>query len=252
MSSADIDNINDKFFDGHYKDIWRSIIPEGLTRAEIEFLVSQSSLKQGDNVLDLMCGYGRHVLGLSRQGIRVTGVDNLADYINEIQEIVYKENLPATLHQDDVMQFRTKEEYDLVICMGNSISFFNKKESSKLFSLIAACLKKNHKFIFHTWMLAEIFFKNFTERTWNYVGDIKFLVDNNYLISPSRVETDSIFITPDGKTELKKAVDYIYSLNETEELLSKSGLAMTEVWSIPGKKKFTIGDSRAYIVAEKT
>jgi hypothetical protein len=60
-----------------------------------------------------------------------------------------------------------------------------------------------------------------------------------------------MFIAPDGKTETKKAVDYIYSLNETEALLKKSGLVMKEIWSVPGKKKFTLGEPRIYIVAEK-
>ena len=67
----------------------------------------------------------------------------------------------------------------------------------------------------------------------------------------ARIATESIFIAPDGNTEIKKAVDYVYSLNETEAMLNKSGLAVKEIWSIPGKKRFTMGEPRVYIVAEK-
>ena len=77
------------------------------------------------------------------------------------------------------------------------------------------------------------------------------MYNSKYLVSPARIETESIFIAPDGNTETKKAVDYIYSLNETEAMLNKSGLAVKEIWSIPGKKKFTLGEPRVYIVAEK-
>ena len=35
-------------------------------------------------------------LSISKAGINVTAVDNLADYINEIKEIAGKENLPVT------------------------------------------------------------------------------------------------------------------------------------------------------------
>ena len=58
-------------------------------------------------------------------------------------------------------------------------------------------------------------------------------------------------ITPDGKSEIKAGVDYIYSLNEMEKMMNQTGLLLKEVYSIPGRKKFTLGEPRAYLVAEK-
>src|SRR4051812_11775249 len=114
MPSTRAENINDRFFDGYYKDIWRALIPDALTKAEVDYLVHEARLKAGSRVLDLMCGYGRHALSLERQGINVTAVDNLADYINEIKEIARKENLPVTTSQEDVMQFYSDDEFDLI------------------------------------------------------------------------------------------------------------------------------------------
>jgi cyclopropane fatty-acyl-phospholipid synthase-like methyltransferase len=74
-----------------------------------------------------MCGYGRHALSLARLGINVTAVDNLADYIREIREVVETEDLPVTALNEDVIQFQTNDKYDLIICMGNSVSFFNRR-----------------------------------------------------------------------------------------------------------------------------
>jgi cyclopropane fatty-acyl-phospholipid synthase-like methyltransferase len=251
MPSIEAQNINNSFFDGYYKDIWRSIIPEALTKAEVEYLVSEAGLKTGSRVLDLMCGYGRHALSLARLGIHVRAVDNLAEYINEIKELAEKENLPIETFQEDVILFEIEDKYDLVICMGNSVSFFNKEDSEKLFCRISNNLKKNGKFIFSSWMIAEIAIKQFKEKSWSYVGDIKYLADSKYLFWPSRIESESTFIAPDGKTERKIGIDYIYSLGETEAMLNKSGLRLSEIWSIPGKKKFTLGEPRIYFVAEK-
>ena len=39
------------------------------------------------------------------------------------------------------MQFQSEDEYDLIICMGNSMSFFNEEDSEKLFSSICSHLK---------------------------------------------------------------------------------------------------------------
>jgi len=93
--------------------------------------------------------------------------------------------------------------------------------------------------------------KQFNENFWTTVGDLKCLYNSKYRFSPARIETESIFIASDGNTETKKAIDYIYSLNETEAMLSSSGLGVKETWSIPGKKKFTLGEPRIYIIAEK-
>src|SRR5205085_12141263 len=98
---------------------------------------------------------------------------------------------------------------------------------------------------------SEIVANGFKTKTWSYIGDIKFLADSKFLLNPSRIEIQNIFISPDGKKEEKIAIDYIYSLNETEQILNLAGFIMKDVWSIPGKKKFTLGEPRIYIVAEK-
>jgi SAM-dependent methyltransferase len=244
-------NINSTFFDGYYKDIWRSLIPEALTKAEIDYLIQETNLQPGNKVLDLMCGYGRHALALAQKGIEVTAVDNLADYINEIKTAAEKENLRVKTVQTDIMQFRPGDKYDLVICMGNSLSILNKEDTIKLFSTISSCLNRGQKFIFNSWMTAEIVIKQFKDKSWSYIGDLKYLSDSKYLFGPARIETETTIIAPDGNTEVKQAVDYIYSLNETEAMLNESGFKMKEAWSIPGKKKFVFGDPRIYIVGEK-
>ena len=252
MPSVRAVNINNDFFDGYYKDIWRAIIPEALTKAEVDYLVVAAELKAGSNVLDLMCGYGRHALSLARKGINVIAVDNLTYYVDEITQIAESEHLPLTARRLDVMQFQSKDQYDLTMCMGNSVCFFNKEDSEELYSKISGNLKKGGKFIFNSWMIAEIAISQFKEKAWTYVGEIKFLSDSKYLFHPSRIETESMFIGPDGSTERKMGVDYIYSLDETEAMLNKSGLVIKETWSIPGKKKFALGEPRIYIVAEKS
>jgi len=69
--------------------------------------------------------------------------------------------------------------------------------------------------------------------------------------APTRIESEITMIPNNGAEEKKKTVDYIYSVNETETTMMKFGLSMREIWSIPGKKKFTLGEPRAYFVAKK-
>jgi SAM-dependent methyltransferase len=244
-------NINDTFFDGHYKEIWKSIIPDELTVKEVDYMLSAFNLKPGSHVLDLMCGYGRHAIAFARKGIVVTAVDNLGDYIAEINEVTEKEQLPLRVFQEDVISYQIEDDFDLTICMGNSLNFFNATDTIKLLTNIAAHLKKGGHLLINSWSLAEIVFKNFKEKSWSYTGDLKFLTDSKLLFHPTRIETDSHIISPDGKTETKSGIDYIFSINEMEAMLKEAGLTLKEVYSIPGRKKFTLGEPRAYMLAEK-
>jgi hypothetical protein len=80
---------------------------------------------------------------------------------------------------------------------------------------------------------------------------MKFLTDSQYLFHPTRIEAETIIIAPDGKTENKKAIDYIFSVAEMEAILADAGFVLKEIYSIPGRKKFKLGEPRAYLVAQK-
>src|SRR5712671_4781904 len=103
-------NVNDIYFDGAYKEIWRSIIPTELTTKEVDFILSYFDVKKGNNVLDLMCGYGRHAIALGRKGIAVTAIDNLEDYVEEINRVAKEENIPTTGVRADILQYKLDEK----------------------------------------------------------------------------------------------------------------------------------------------
>ncbi|MEO6611814.1 MAG: class I SAM-dependent methyltransferase [Chitinophagaceae bacterium] len=244
-------NINDTYFEGHYKDIWRTIIPDELTVKEVDFMLTYFNLQPGSKVLDLMCGYGRHAIALARKGMSVTAVDNLGDYTNEIFETAEKEQLPLKVIKADVTTYKQEEPVDLVLCMGNSLNFFNAGDCSRILTQVASCLVPGGHLLINSWTVAEIAIKNFKEKAWTMVGEMKFLTDAQYLFHPTRIETESTIIAPDGKTETKIGIDYIFTINELETMLDKAGLQMKEIYSIPGRKKFTLGEPRLYLVATK-
>lgn len=244
-------NINNNFFDGYYKEIWKSLIPAELTTREVDFMLSYFNLQPGNKVLDLMCGYGRHTIALARKGMNVTAIDNLDDYVREICETVEAEELPVRAIREDVLEYSTEENFDLAICMGNSLNFFDEHDTLKLLQTISSHLNKGGHLLINTWSINEIVAKNFKEKSWSQIGDHKFLTDSKFFFQPTRIETESMILFHDGKTETKKGIDYIFSINELDHMLNKTGLELTEIYSIPGKKNFTLGEPRAYLVAKK-
>lgn len=246
-----MENVNNSYFDGYYKDIWKNIIPAELTIREVDFIQQHFKIQPGSRVLDIMCGYGRHAIALGKKGVEVTAVDNLNEYIAEIKTTAAEESLPVKAVRSDIIKYEADGLYDLALCMGNSLCFFDKNDTTTILKMIARHLRPGGHFLINTWMLAEIAFNGFRDKSWTKVGDLKYITESKYLLRPSRIETDHLILAPGGKMETKTAVDYIYSISEMENLLTDAGFEMVEVYSIPGKKRFTLGDPRAYIIGRR-
>ena len=251
MAGAAPTNINNNFFEGTYKEVWRGIIPKGLTEAEVDFIEHVCDLQEGARVLDIMCGYGRHALELGRRGYAVTAVDNLKDYIDEINALAAEGSLPVEGIAADVATLELQGTYDAVICMGNSFSFFGEADAFKVLQKLSAHLKQGGKLIINSWLIGEIAIRHFKEKDWYYVGPYKCIIDSHYKFNPSRIESEQLIISPDGSSELTQGVDYIFTLSELGTLLKKASFNLEQVYSTPRKKSFQLGDSRAYIVAER-
>lgn len=244
-------NTNNLLFESLYKNVWRKLIPPGLTEAEADFIEDVAHLDTRSHILDIMCGYGRHAIALANKGIQVTAVDNLPDYINEINRIAQEEHLPIKTILEDVANTTFKGSYDAVVCMGNCFSSFDYPRAVNVLRHVSESLKPGGVFIINSWMIAEIAIKHFEAKTWLYVDEYKYLLDNKFLFHPTRIETDHIVISDAGEAQVLKGVDYIFTFAELEMMMVNAGLKMKEVYSTPRKKKYNFGDNRAYIVAEK-
>ena len=245
------ENINNHFFDGYYKDIWRHIFPEKTTLAEVDFIFDTSKLNTESHLLDIMCGYGRHSIELAKRGVHVSAIDNLPDYVNEIKEKAVVQNLDIDCICADILEMQIDKKFDVVICMGNSLQFFNEEDTLRVLTNISDHIKPGGKFYINTWSLTEIAVKNIKEKSWSRIEDFLLISDCKILFYPTRMEMNSIIMTDKGEREEKMGIDYIFSINEMEAMLNKTGFRLKEIYSIPGKKLFTVGEPRAYIVAEK-
>lgn len=249
--SSPAENINNVFFNGIYKDVWKKITAPGLTVAEVEFILNIAELDPGSKLLDIMCGYGRHSLALAAKGILVTAVDNQEAYIEEIRTEANKNSYPLTPILQDVITFSPSDKFDAVICMGNSFAFFNKEDSIHLLKRVASCLEEGGVLIINSWMIAEIAIRHFKEKDWFYAGEYKYLLDYSFQFNPNRIESEQTIITPEGLIESNRAVDYIFTIDELEQMCNEAGLRIRDLYSTPRKKKFSLGDGQIYLVIEK-
>lgn len=241
--------MSSSLFDGVYKELWRRIVPEALTQLELDLMMDTLALEPGKRLLDCMCGYGRHALGLARKGVAVTAIDNAAAYIDEIRNNA--EGLPLEAELASVEEFRPRHPYAAVSCMGNSISVLDREQTLAFFRMVANALEPGGRFMLNTWMITEIIAKKFKEKEWYQIREFKYLLDNEYLLQPTRVETRHTVIAPDGTTEEKNDTDYIFSIAEMEQMMNQAGMQLTDAFSTPRKRPWQLGDEYLYLVAQK-
>ena len=156
-------NVNDVYFDGTYKNIWKEMMPQEFSTREVEFILNYFKLQPGMNVLDMMCGHGRHTIPLAQQGISVTAVDNLNEYIEEIKKTAASENLPIEAFASDILSFSTEKTFDLAICMGNSLNFFPYDDVKTILVKLSSRLKVGGSLLINSWSLAEIAIRTFKD-----------------------------------------------------------------------------------------
>jgi 2-polyprenyl-3-methyl-5-hydroxy-6-metoxy-1,4-benzoquinol methylase len=243
-------NVNDTFFKSSFKEVWRKLIPQGLTEAEVDFIQQIAGLEAYDHVLDIMCGYGRHSLGLARRGMKVTAVDNLPEYIEELTSLAEKENFIIDSLLENVTKMKIDKTFDAAICMGNSLCFFQKSELQSILSNLTALIKPGGFLIVNT-LILETVISQFESKSWMIVDEFKYLLDNKYLFNPTRIEAEHTLIKEDGEMQILKGIDYIFSFAELKALLEEAGFQNVEIYATPRKKKFQVGDKNSYIVSKR-
>ncbi len=102
----------------------------------------------GNQVLDLCCGSGPATFWFEDQGARVTGLDFAPYMIALAREEVSKRNSSAEFIEADIFEYDFgQEHYDLVSCLGNSISDFPLSDFVRLVRKLSRALKPGGRFV---------------------------------------------------------------------------------------------------------
>lgn len=117
------------------------------TKEQVDFIIDALELTGKKRILDLACGYGRHSLEFARRGYSVTGVDITEVYIEDAIKTAREERLDADFICDDIKNLNFREEFDVVLNMGDgAIGYLeNDKENLKVFDIITRSLKTGGK-----------------------------------------------------------------------------------------------------------
>jgi len=114
---------------GSYAQFYDALYQDKDYEAECDFLEAifkQHAKGSINNILDLGCGTGSHIIPLAQQGYLVTGVDQSENMLSAAQIKANARcstiNKPA-FHQADIWDFNLHQSFDAVISMFAVISY---------------------------------------------------------------------------------------------------------------------------------
>lgn len=135
-----------------YSALWFQLFmplqTEEWTEKDVDFLSRQLPLPRYARILDLCCGYGRHALRLARRGYHVTGLDRDEAAISEARRQAEGAGQEIRYIVGDMRQLEEiAGEFDAVINMWQSFSYFDEETNKDLLRQVASKLTPGGRFI---------------------------------------------------------------------------------------------------------
>lgn len=227
--------------------MWRGAVTPEQTTREANFLKEHLQLQPGMSVLDVPCGNGRHAIQLARHGIRMTGVDISAGFIEEARgsapEIEWV--------QGDMRRLPWRERFDSAYCWGNSFGYFDYDNCQRFLEAVAWVLKPGGRFILESGAVSESILPALQPERKLRIGDLDFFSRNTYDAVDSRMDITYTF-TRGPEREVKPIHQWVHSAAEIRRMLRRNGLELLTVFGDLEGAPYALGSPRFIGVARRT
>ncbi len=114
----------DWFSREEYKIVYNSRDEEDAVRL-LDLIERSVGPGQGDHILDLACGRGRHAVNLARRGYRVTGLDLSLDVLKEAARRAKAADLDIRWIHGDMREPLEGTSFDGIVNLFTSFGYFN-------------------------------------------------------------------------------------------------------------------------------
>jgi len=192
-----------------------------------DLLLQTISLGDADEILDLGCGAGRHVLLFAEKGYRVTGVDQSEKLLEVARREAQLSGLHATFLRGDIRTISFKRQFRLILNIFTSFGYFeDDAQNFLLFSNVEKLLADNGTFVFD-FLNEKYVRKNLIPQSLEKIENI--VVNQNRRIENNRVIKD-IELQKNGTSSNYTESVALYSYETILTHLNRSGLYVSRMF----------------------
>jgi len=220
----DTNNEWQKYFN-YYAPYYLDEIFTRNTEEEISFLKQELGLPSGSAILDIGCGTGRHSLGLSAQGYKMTGVDISEGMLAQAHKSTKSAGLQVNWVHSNILDYKPKQLFDAAICLcegalcllGSGDDAYQRDE--QLLKIVYNALKPGSLFIINVLNACRLV-RLYSDED---VAAGKFNLLTSTEQSALEIET------PTGK-EVVHTRERVYMPVEFSHMLQRSGFKVLHLW----------------------
>jgi SAM-dependent methyltransferase len=119
-------------FDDDYLYFYEELLTPERTAAEVELIWKLLELEPGVELLDLACGHGRIANPLAERGVRVTGLDATAYFLDLARKDAAERGVEVEYVEGDMRSLPWTERFDRVLCWFTSFGYFSDDENRQV------------------------------------------------------------------------------------------------------------------------
>jgi cyclopropane fatty-acyl-phospholipid synthase-like methyltransferase len=223
------------------------MVPPEATAADLDFVLRHIGAAPPARLLDLPCGAGRHALGLAARGYQVTGVDISRDAIARASAAAA--GLPARFVCADMREFRASAPFDAILCLGNSVAYFDVEGMRGFFAGLAANLRPGGRLVLDSYSCAESLLPLVEEREIAFAAG-RYHSELAYDSLNSVLKTRAELIL-DGETHRLLYAHQVVTSGELVRLLGAAGLAVEALYADTDDAPYAPGCPRLLLAATR-
>lgn len=231
------------FFTPMAVDFWSAAVSPEVTQAEVEFIARRLGTSPPARLLDLPCGTGRHADALAGRGYDVTGID-----LSRVA--LARAAGAARLFRGDMRTPPPGGPYDGAICFGNSFGYLSHAETFAFARNVFGAVRPGARWVIDTGLVAEALLPHLVPERSLEAGGVTYSVRNRLDPQAGRLLQECC-LTRGGEREETQISYGVYTVAELCRLLESQGWRVLETLGALDGHRFSPGDRRLLLVAER-
>jgi cyclopropane fatty-acyl-phospholipid synthase-like methyltransferase len=247
----------DFYFDGDHSQeghvVAKKMSLDERTAREANGVAHLLALKEGQRILDVPCGYGRHAISLAHRGYDVVGVDLNEQHLQMARSAAAADGLEIKFVKGDMLTLSMPQKFDAVINMFYSFGFFDTdEENMTVLRNFRHVLRPGGQFLMHTDVnvprVVSCQYK--TSETRSLVSGGTLRIREQYNRATKRIDGAWI-IDKDGQTEEKLYSVRVYEVAEFTAMCLQAGFKSCTAFGSWEGGRYSSQDSEEIVFVAK-
>ncbi len=240
-----------EFFRGDYQLAYTETLARQDADAQARFIAERLALRQGEAVLDTVCGHGRHAIRLAQMGFRVTGADRSDVEIARAKEAARREGVEVRFVECDMRELPFADEFDAGYNFFTSFGYFeDEEENLRALRAFRRALKRGGRFLIETvnplWIADR-----YSQRDWTRGPDgTVVLFEHTWDLIAGLQRNSMTLIAPDGARRTHAYVVRMYTPDALRAAFEGCGFRVREGFGGLDGAALGPGSRRIILVAE--